>query len=69
MLNKLRELTQELLNKNDENFKKYSIISDILKNDKCFYEMDMDTAISILNDLGYSYNDSLRIYTYFLINN
>ena len=69
MLNKLREVTQELMSKNDENFKKYSIINDILKNDNCFYEMDMDTAVSILTDLGYSYDDSIRIYSYFLINN
>ena len=68
MLNKLRSKTQELLNKNDENFKKYSIINDILKNDKCFYEMDMDTSISIIMDLGYTYDDSLKIYTYFIIN-
>ncbi len=68
MINKLREITQELLNKNDENFKKYSIINDILKSDKCFNEMNMDTAISILRDLGYSYEDSLKIYTYFLVN-
>lgn len=68
MLNKLRVITQELLSKNDENFKKYSIINDILKNDKCFYEMDMDTSISIIMDLGYSYSDSLKIYTYFIIN-
>lgn len=69
MLNKLREVTQELMSKKDENFKKYSIINDILKNDKCFYEMDMDTAVSVLTDLGYSYDDSIRIYSYFLINN
>lgn len=68
MINKLREITQELLNKNDENFKKYSIINDILKSDKCFSEMNMDTAISILKDLGYSYEDSLKIYTYLVIN-
>ena len=68
MLNKLRSITQELLSKNDENFKKYSIINDILKNDKCFYEMDMDTSISIIMDLGYTYADSLKIYTYFIIN-
>ena len=69
MLNTLRDVTQELMSKNDENFKKYSIINDILKNDKCFYEMDMDTAVSVLTDLGYSYDDSIRIYSYFLINN
>ena len=43
MLNKLRDKTQELLNRNDENFKKYSIINDILKNERCFYEMDMES--------------------------
>ncbi len=68
MLNKLREKTQELLDKNDENFKKYSIINDILKNERCFYEMDMDTSISIIMDLGYTYEDSLKIYSYFIIN-
>ena len=68
MLNKLRDKTQELLNRNDKNFKKYSIINDILKNERCFYEMDMDTSISIIMDLGYSYDDSLKIYSYFLIN-
>lgn len=68
MLNKLRDKTHELLNRNDENFKKYSIINDILKNERCFYEMDMDTSISIIMDLGYSYDDSLKIYSYFLIN-
>jgi hypothetical protein len=68
MLNQLRNKTQELLNRNDENFKKYSIINDILKNERCFYEMDMDTSISIIMNLGYSYDDSLKIYSYFLIN-
>lgn len=68
MLNKLREKTQELLDRNDENFKKYSIINDILKNERCFYEMDMDTSISIIMNLGYSYDDSLKIYSYFIIN-
>lgn len=68
MLNKLREKTQELLDKNDENFKKYSIINDILKNERCFYEMDIDTSISIIMDLGYTYEDSLKIYSYFIIN-
>lgn len=68
MLNKLREKTQELLDRNDENFKKYSIINDILKNERCFYEMDMDTSISIIMNLGYTYEDSLKIYSYFIIN-
>ena len=68
MLNKLRVITQELLSKNDENFKKYSIINDILKNERCFYEMDIDTSISIIMDLGYTYEDSLKIYSYFIIN-
>ena len=64
MLDKLREQVLELMEQKDENFNKYSIISDILKNNECFLEMDIDTAVSILKDLGYSYDDSIRIYTY-----
>ena len=64
MLDKLREQVLELMEQKDENFNKYSIINDILKNNECFLEMDIDTAVSILKDLGYSYDDSIRIYTY-----
>ena len=31
---------------------KYELISDILSDDNCFENMDMETAYSILNDLG-----------------
>ena len=64
MLDKLREIFLELIDKKDENFNKYSIINDIIKNNECFLEMDIDTAISILKDLGYTEEDSLKIYTY-----
>ena len=49
MLNKLRELAQELLEKDKE---KYTLILEILKEDDCYKKMDMDTFYSILDDLG-----------------
>lgn len=64
MLEQLRTIVKELMEKKDSNFNKYSIINDILNNDECFNELDMDTAVSILQDLGYSYEDSIKIYTY-----
>lgn len=64
MLEQLRTIVKELMEKKDSNFNKYSLINDILNNDECFNELDMDTAVSILQDLGYSYEDSIKIYTY-----
>lgn len=49
MLNKLRELAQELLDKDKE---KYTLILEILKDDECYKKIDMDTFYSILDDLG-----------------
>ena len=49
MLNKLRKLAQELLDKDKE---KYTLILEILKEDDCYKKMDMDTFYSILDDLG-----------------
>lgn len=64
MLEQLRTIVKDLMEKKDSNFNKYSLINDILSNDECFNELDMDTAVSILQDLGYSYEDSIKIYTY-----
>ena len=64
MLEQLRTIVKDLMEKKDSNFNKYSLINDILNNDECFNELDMDTAVSILQDLGYSYEDSIKIYTY-----
>lgn len=64
MLEQLRTIVKDLMEKKVSNFNKYSLINDILNNDECFNELDMDTAVSILQDLGYSYEDSIKIYTY-----
>ncbi len=64
MLEQLRTIVKDLMEKKDSNFNKYSLINDILNNDECFNELDIDTAVSILQDLGYSYEDSIKIYTY-----
>lgn len=49
MLNKLREIAEELLDKDRD---KYTLILNILKDDDCYKKMDMDTFYSILDDLG-----------------
>ena len=69
MLDKLRNIVKERMELKDENFNKYSLINDILKNDNCFIELDIDTAVSILRDLGYEYADAIQIYTYMVNTN
>ena len=49
MLNKLRELAQQLKEQDEA---KYTLILNILKEDDCYKKMDMDTFYSILDDLG-----------------
>ncbi len=49
MLEQLRNRAKELINEDKE---KYELILNILKEDNCFKLMDMDTAYSILEDLG-----------------
>ena len=49
MLEKLRNKAQELIQTDKD---KYELIANILKEDNCFKLMDMDTAYSILEDLG-----------------
>lgn len=55
MINKLRELNDKLIetNTNDEDkVKKYQVIKKILKDDKCFFKMEIEYAYAILRDLG-----------------
>ena len=49
MIEQLRLKAVEL---QDIDKNKYELISDILSDDNCFENMDMETAYSILNDLG-----------------
>lgn len=60
MLDKLRLICDELINTTED--KKYKLIKDILENDQCFFEMDTNTALSILLDLGFEKEEAKKIY-------
>lgn len=60
MLNELREKADKLIN--DTNEEKYILIRDILSNDECFFNMDTDTAISILMDLNIEKEKAKKMY-------
>ena len=53
-LDLLRKKADELLQNsdNERDNKKYKIISDFLKNDDCFLNVDIEHAYAILRDLG-----------------
>ena len=59
MLDRLRKQCESLI-KNDP--EKYTIISNILSNDNCFFEMDIDTAYRLLKDLRVKEEDIRRFY-------
>ena len=59
MLDKLRSQCEELL---AVNYEKYKTIANILNNDKCFFEMDIETAYSILKDLKVTDEDLNKVY-------
>lgn len=59
MLDKLRKQCDDLLITDEE---KYKMISNILKNDNCFFEMDIDTAYQILEDLNVKKEDIRKVY-------
>ncbi len=54
MINKLRKINDELLRRavDTKEKKKYEIIKKIMKDDNCFFKMDIEYAYSILRDLG-----------------
>ena len=53
-LDLLRKKADELLQNSDNkrDNKKYKIISDFLKDDDCFLDIDIEHAFAILRDLG-----------------
>ncbi|MCH5167659.1 MAG: hypothetical protein J1F35_07220 [Erysipelotrichales bacterium] len=59
MLDRLRKQCDDLLSTDVE---KYMTISNILKNDNCFFEMDIDTAYKILEDLNVKKEDISKVY-------
>ena len=65
MINKLREINNKLLNIHDINsdkYKKQLQIKNILVDDGCFYRIKIETAYSILRDLGIAESDLKSVY-------
>ena len=64
MIEKLRKINEGLLilNKNNEQKEKYELIKKILKDDKCFFKMDMETSYALLRDLEIKEKDLEKIY-------
>lgn len=64
MIEKLKEVGNKLLNSpiNEDKKERIKIILDILEEDNCFFNMDIDTAFSILNDLNFTKEESILIY-------
>lgn len=69
MLDNLRQKAQEILKNKNLDYQareKYLLISSILKEDNCFLKMDIDTALSIIVDLGYPMSSAKNIYKSFI---
>ena len=65
MINKLREINNKLLNIydiNSDKYKKQLQIKNILVDDGCFYRIKIETAYSILRDLGIAESDLKSVY-------
>ena len=45
-----------------EELKKQLLIASMLEDEQCFFKLDMNTALSILTNLGYSNEERLNIY-------
>lgn len=64
MINKLREMADlHIRISSKEELKKYELIKEILKEDDCFFKMDIEDAYSILRDLGFEDEDVKNIYS------
>ena len=61
MIEKLRKICDGLIKLN-KNEKKYLIIKKILKDEKCFMKMDIETSFAILRDLGIKDDNLTNIY-------
>lgn len=58
MLEELRQKNDQLVQfyqtqKNEEELRRHQAITTILQNEDCFFQMPIETAYSILGDLGY----------------
>lgn len=65
MIDKLRKLNDELINKNinnEDEIKKYKLIEKILSDDECFFKIEIEYAYAILRDLGIKEDQLKNIY-------
>ena len=65
MLQKVREVTNRLLLSESISAEKkirLELIKNILKDDQCFFKIDVDTAYKIIRDLGFSHEETIGIY-------
>lgn len=65
MINKLRKLNNDLLNCyniDSEEYHKQLQIKNMLIDDGCFYKIKIETAYSILRDLGIQESDIKSLY-------
>lgn len=64
MLDKLRKITEIMINKNknSKELKKYILIQKILNDNNCFLKIDIETAYSILRDLNFEEEELNNIY-------
>lgn len=60
LIDQIRDTCHKKLN--IEHSEKLAIIYEILKDDDCFFNMKIETALSILHDLGYSAFEAKSLY-------
>lgn len=61
MLDKLRKINQDKINK-EEDLLNQQMIKILLSKEDCFFSLPMETALSILEKLGFDEKDSMEIY-------
>lgn len=63
MLDEIKEKIDNILaDVADENREKYTLIKDITSNPEWYNQIDIDTCISILVDLGYTVEEAKDVY-------
>lgn len=64
LLNKLRTIAEDYAKKNED--EKYKIIKAILSEDNCFFKISPETALNILEDLGFKKEEGKEIYKHLI---
>lgn len=66
MIEQLRMITIKLIQEKKDNpkeVKKYELIQEILKNENCFLDMNIEISYAILRDLGFKEKDLKHVYS------